>query len=259
MLNRSLLATRRWCLAGVLVSGSLMASEETTEQATQGVDAQQAQAALQTQIDAADEQTREALEELRRLERETRRLDAASAALTGQLAEEAERQQRLATALDTLEETRADLPRIEEDMQTQLRAWIESDLPFLQGERLGRVLTTNETASSAERIAQLLDAWRLELDYGRKVDTWRGRLFPSDGEAREVSYLRLGRIGFYYLTPDGREGGVWDKASAEWQPLDEAARRQVRDGLRMADDQRAPDLLTLPLSITVSDAQEVSP
>jgi len=70
---------------------------------------------------------------------------------------------------------------------------------------------------------------------------------------REVEYLRIGRIGFYYLTPDGREGGVWDKESGEWLALDEPARRQVRNGLRIVNDQRTPELLQLPLSITAND------
>ena len=68
-----------------------------------------------------------------------------------------------------------------------------------------------------------------------------------------MEYLRIGRIGFYYVTPDGREGGVWDKEEGTWLALDEAARRQVRNGLRIAADQRTPELLQLPLSITAND------
>ena len=47
---------------------------------------------------------------------------------------------------------------------------------------------------------------------------------------------------------------MWDKASDEWQALDESARRQVRNGLRIADDQRTPELLKLPLSIIATDS-----
>ncbi|MBP5981082.1 MAG: DUF3450 domain-containing protein [Halomonas sp.] len=255
MLNRPFFVLRGCCLACVLVSGTLMASDETAGQAAQSVEAQQTQAALQQQIDAADEETREALEELRRLERETRQMDAANASLSARLVEEAERQQRLSTALDTLEETRAALPLIEQDMQEQLTRWIEQDLPFLRDERLARVTNSEgqQGENTVERINSLLEAWRVELDYGREIDNWRGRLQGDEGSVREVDYLRVGRIGFYYLTPDAREGGVWDAESNEWQPLDEGARREVRNGLRIAADQRTPDLLRLPLSITVSE------
>ena len=71
MLNRPFFALRGCCLAGVLVSGTLMASDETMDQAAQSVEAQQAQSELQQQIDSADEATRSAIEELRRLERAT--------------------------------------------------------------------------------------------------------------------------------------------------------------------------------------------
>ncbi|WP_311063818.1 DUF3450 domain-containing protein [Halomonas sp. DWK9] len=254
MLKRPFFALRGCCLAGVLVSGTLMASDETMDQAAQSVEAQQTQSELQQQIDRADEATRSSIEELRRLERETRQMEATNATLSSRLASEAERQQRLSQALDTLSDTRAALPMIEQDMTEQLTRWVESDLPFLTDERLARIESAGSPdTGSAERIASLLEAWRAELAYGRDVDSWRGRLEREGASPREVEYLRIGRIGFYYLTPDGREGGVWDKESGEWLMLDEAARHQVRNGLRIAADQRTPELLQLPLSITVND------
>lgn len=225
------------------------------DQAAQSVEAQQVQSELQQQIDRADEATREQLEELRQLEQETRQMSASNAALSSRLASEAERQQRLTQALDTLSDTRAALPVIEQDMAEQLTRWIESDLPFLRGERLARVEGVEVSSQeSAERIAELLEAWRAELAYGRQVDSWRGRLQRDGGAPREVDYLRIGRIGLYYLTPDGREGGVWDQQRGEWLALEERARREVRNGLRIADDQRTPELLQLPLSITATGA-----
>ena len=254
MLKRPFFALRGCWLAGVLVSGTLMASDETMDQAAQSVEAQQTQSELQQQINSADEATRSAIEELRRLERETRQMETTNATLSSRLASEAERQQRLSQALDTLSDTRDALPMIEQDMAEQLTRWIESDLPFLTDERLARVESAgNPEAGSAERIASLLEAWRAELAYGREVDSWRGRLVMEGASPREVEYLRIGRIGFYYLTPDGREGGVWDKEGGEWLALDEPARRQVRNGLRIANDQRTPELLQLPLSITAND------
>ena len=254
MLKRPFFALRGCWLAGVLASGTLMASDETMDQAAQSVEAQQTQSELQQQIDSADEATRSAIEELRRLERETRQMETTNATLSSRLASEAERQQRLSQALDTLSDTRDALPMIEQDMAEQLARWIESDLPFLTDERLAGVESAgNPEAGSAERIASLLEAWRAELAYGREVDSWRGRLVMEGASPREVEYLRIGRIGFYYLTPDGREGGVWDKEGGEWLALDEPARRQVRNGLRIANDQRTPELLQLPLSITAND------
>lgn len=255
--------SKRFCATalGLVLAGSvillpaspLFAAEDpdTSGLVSDGVDAQQTQAALQGRIDQADDQTRSALAELRRLERETRTLRHQNTQRTRQLASEAERQQRLAEALATLEQTRAALPRIEQDMARQLEGFIKNDMPFLKQERLARVQTEGEALESAAHIRRLLKAWRMELDYGREVDSWRGQLSLDEDEAREVDFLRLGRIGWYYLTPDGRKGGVWHSGSREWQPLDEAQRREVRHGLLLAKDQRAPELLTVPLSIKV--------
>ncbi|WNK21554.1 DUF3450 domain-containing protein [Halomonas piscis] len=237
----------------LLPAGPSLAADDpaTSRLAQSGVDAQRTQAALQEQIDQASDQTREALAELRDLESETRTLRQQNRTRAHRLADEAERQRALARALDTLADTREALPRIEQNMARQLSRFIERDMPFLAQERLARV-ENDEALAPAARIRRLLKAWRTELDYGREVDSWRGRLSQADDDAREVDFLRLGRVGWYYLTPDGREGGVWQAERREWQPLDEAGRREVRHGLLMADDQRAPELLTVPLSVKVS-------
>jgi len=242
-------------MVSMLASPSFAAKDpDTSRLALDGVDAQQTQAALQGQIDQADTQTRSALAELRRLERETRTLRYENEKRMRKLAGEATRQRKLAAALDTLEQTRKALPRIEQDMARQLKGFIKKDMPFLEQERLARVQADDATLDSTAHIRRLLKAWRMELDYGREVDSWRGRLTQDDGDERDVDFLRLGRIGWYYLTPDGRKGGVWQTDSREWLSLDESQRREVRHGLLMAKDQRAPGLLTVPLSIEVADA-----
>ncbi|WP_346798745.1 DUF3450 domain-containing protein [Halomonas sp. Bachu 37] len=246
-----LLARSGWLLlVGVMWFSPLTAQESLTREA---YDAQQAQAALQEQIDTADQQTRDALEELRSLERETRHLEQQNAQTAARLAEQAQKQQQRETALATLDQTRQALPRFEQQIATQLKQWIEQDLPFLQEERLARAAslqTVGDAASlsSAERFELLLEAWRAELEYGREMDAWRGRLEDDEGQVREVDYLRVGRVGLYYLSPNGRQGGVWRSQEQTWQALNGSERNQVREGLRLARDQRAPTLLTLPVS-----------
>ncbi|TFH85464.1 DUF3450 domain-containing protein [Billgrantia azerbaijanica] len=231
----------------------------------EALEAQQRQAELQSRIDAADDTTRAQLRELRELERETRHLQARNAELAPQLERQEARLARRETALDTLAATREALPVLKRRLVARLDAWIESDLPFLVEERRARVASLESSLadpelSEADQLERILAAWRAELDYGREFDAWRGYL-GGDGEEerrREVDFLRLARVGLYYLTPDGREGGVWRADEGRWAPLDEAARREVRTGLRIARDQRAPELLTLPLSQSLSSREEAS-
>jgi len=219
----------------------------------------------QSRIEAVDDETLERLAELRRLEAETRRLEARSDTLASRLERRGERLDRREAALDALAETREVLPDIEHALISRLRAWVEHDLPFLGEERLARAERLeagrrDPDASMADRLDRLLASWRIELEYGRELDAWRGTLREGDTR-REVDFLRLGRVGLYSLTPDRREGAVWRADERRWVTLDDAGRLAVRQGLRIARDQRAPELLTLPISwplersVTTADAE----
>lgn len=216
-------------------------------------EAQRHQAELQARIDAADDETRRLIGELREARAEAQRVEAYNA----ELARLVERQEatlaRRERALEGAATTREGLPPLLRGMVERLDHWIEADLPFLRDERRARVASLERVLSDpalapAERLDRVLAAWRGELAYGRELDAWRGLL---DGE-REVDFLRLGRIGLYYLTPDAREGGVWKAEAQAWQPLDKASRQALEKGLRIAREQRAPALLTLPVSQPIS-------
>lgn len=243
--------TALWLLA----VAPAISAETLLEEAGQ---AQRAQAELQARIDAADDEARERLRELRELEAETRRLAARNAELEPQLERRAESLARREAALDSLADTREALPSITQGLEARLARWVEHDLPFLVEERRARVAGLSDPAlSETERLERLLAAWRAELGYGRELDAWRGYLTAGEPR-REVDYLRLGRIGLYYLTPDGREGGVWRADERRWHLLDDDERSEVRKGLRIARDQRAPALLELPVSqpLTSAETQE---
>lgn len=229
----------------MLTAGALQAQAPLVEASHQ---AQRSQAELQARIDEADGETRELLDELRRVEAETRRLEAHNIALAPRLVEREASLDRRAAALDGLEETRAALPALNHGLQTRLDRWLDEDLPFLIDERRARVEGLRDAAvPPTERLARLLSVWRSELAYGRELDAWRGYL--SEGERRRaVDFLRLGRVGLYYLTPDGRQGAVWRAEEARWQALEAGARKEVRKGMRIARGQRAPELLELPVS-----------
>ncbi|MGJ7458335.1 DUF3450 domain-containing protein [Halomonas sp. MA07-2] len=219
---------------------------------TQMQEAQEPQANLQARIDAADDGVRQQLEALRRWERETRRLDAESDLLSPYLASQEERLDQQEAALATRDETQAALPDLQRRLVARLAEWIDRDLPFLGDERRARVASLEATIVDRDmpidkRLERIFAAWRAEFDYGREFDTWRGYLEAGDTR-REVEFLRLGRVALYYLTLDGRAGGVWRAGESRWAALDEEERREVQRGLLIARDQRTPQLLRLPMS-----------
>ncbi|WP_242597222.1 DUF3450 domain-containing protein [Billgrantia sulfidoxydans] len=249
---------RQPCLLCLLWLGLVTAASADPAVREEARQAQRSQAELQARIDAADDASRAMLEELRELERAERRLARENAELAPRIERQAESLRRREQALDTLEETRDALPALQARMVDRLERWIESDMPFLREERLARVASLRSRIgelSAAERWERIVEAWRAELEYGREVDAWRGYL--GDGESRrEVDYLRLGRVGFYYLTPDGRAGRAWQADAGSWAALDETQRREVRNGLRIARDRRAPELLSVPLSQPLESVED---
>nr|WP_299240710.1 DUF3450 domain-containing protein [uncultured Halomonas sp.] len=213
------------------------------------------QAQQQAKIDAADDETRKLLSELSRLETNTRRLSAYNDELERVVTHQADLLERRESALDSATTMQESLPPLLRTLVQRLDRWVDGDLPFLREERKARVdnleqMLINPELDGAERLDRVLSAWRTELDYGREMDAWRGML----NEQREVDFLRLGRVGLYYLTPNGDEGGVWHAAQNEWRPLNDDARRQVHKGLSIARDQRAPELLELPVANPLQNA-----
>jgi hypothetical protein len=128
--------------------------------------------------------------------------------------------------------------------------FVELDVPFLMEERQGRIEALRELMSrsditDAERYRRILEAYQIENEYGRTIETRRGEI-TLEGRPREVEFLRIGRVTYLYQTLDGSETGVWDHANQSWADSSES-RTAVRKGIRIARKQTAPDLLKLPL------------
>jgi hypothetical protein len=91
----------------------------------------------------------------------------------------------------------------------------------------------------------ILEAYQIELDYGRTFDTYEGRL-GTDAMARTVEFARLGRVSLMYRTLDGSESGYWDAKQKTWV-VDPSYERAVEKAIRVARGDDTPDLLTVPV------------
>jgi len=136
-------------------------------------------------------------------------------------------------------------------MIESLDAFVSLDVPFLLSERTRRVEGLREMMSrpdvtEAEKFRRVLEAYQIENDYGRSIEAYRAAL-DEGGSVREVEFLRIGRTALYYQTLDGSEMGRWDQKDRHWVPMDASYRSALRQGLRMARKQAAPNLLLLPI------------
>jgi len=136
-------------------------------------------------------------------------------------------------------------------MIAALEAFVELDVPFLEEERRRRIAGLHELmgrsdVTNAEKYRRIMEAYQIENEYGRTIEAYRGTL-DRDGREITVDFLRFGRIALVYQTLDESETGVWNAESKSWQPVDSSYRSAIRQGIRIARKQAAPDLIQLPL------------
>lgn len=137
-------------------------------------------------------------------------------------------------------------------MISTLASFVALDVPFLPTERTKRVNDLNTMMKRAdisvsEKFRRVLEAYQIEVDYGRTIEAYSG-LLAIDGQEIDVDFLRIGRVSLVYQTRDGSRLGQWSQTSGQWQSLSQDYRLGINKALRIARKQLAPDLIMVPLS-----------
>ena len=238
-------------LAVSLTGGSWRAQAEPLANAVAAqTEADKAAAGSQARIDALDEQTQgiaakyvQALADVDSLNKYNEQL---ARQVKSQDAEVASLEQQL----DALQVTEREVQPLMQQMVETLDQFVALDAPFLLEERSKRVANLQDMmeradVAIAEKYRRILEAYQIELEYGRTLDAYQGRLGEADA-ARIVDFVRLGRVSLMYQTLDGTETGYWNQAKREWQ-RDDSYTKAVKDALRVAKKIGAPDLLRVPV------------
>ncbi len=124
-----------------------------------------------------------------------------------------------------------------------LDQFIASDFPFLAQERTNRLemLKTNmkrADLSIASKYRQILEAYQIEIDYGKTIEAYEGEL-----DQKRVNFLKVGRIGLYYLSFDKQHCAAWDQKSNSWKQLEDSEYTlSLSKAIKIAKKQSSPDL-----------------
>ncbi|MGH1372446.1 MAG: DUF3450 domain-containing protein [Cellvibrionaceae bacterium] len=206
----------------------------------------------QQKIDTIADQTASLLNDFKVVNKQIEGLRVYNSQLEKQLANQL-------TVISQLEESIANVTVMERQVQPLilkmldgLEQFVALDVPFHKQEReerLAMLRNNQERAdiSVAEKFRQVLEAYKIESEYGRKIDTYKDTLNVG-GQDREVNVFRVGRVALMYQTTDTELSGAWDQRQQAWVELDSGEYRSaILKGIRIAKKQASIDVLNLPI------------
>jgi septal ring factor EnvC (AmiA/AmiB activator) len=210
-------------------------------------------ATVQKQIDELSDQTDDLSAKYRTALTQIDSIRIYNHQLRGLISSQQEELTSLQDQLDRVEVVGRSVTPLMLRMIDALDATVALDLPYLSEERTERIanlrkLMTRAAVTNAEKYRLIMEAYQDENEYGRTIEAYRSTLKRGDRDIK-VDFLRFGRIALVYQTLDGMEAGVWNQAKQGWDPLDASYRTAIRQGLRIARKQAAPDLIRLPLPV----------
>lgn len=242
----------KWLLLSLLSLGLAWpaAAADPTDQALDTAEqTNREDAASQSRIDELSEEAREMLEAYRTAITRKQQLEVYNREMEKIVAEQAQRKERLEARIEEVANLAEEIEPLMLRMVDHLERFVESDLPFQPDERRKSIRELRSTLSDpevgvAEQFRRVLEAYQKEAEYGRTMGTYRGELQFGD-EPRLVEFLRVGRVMLFYISPDDANVGYWDRQAEAWKPLPGRYRRPVREGIRVARDQAAPQLIEI--------------
>lgn len=244
-------------MATVVAAGAFcsVASQANTLDAIIKVGEEKTAAAKQSQakIDRLAEEARDLLTDYKTVMKQVDGLKVYNARLQRQIDNQERRIADIDESIDDVTVIQRQMMPLVIRMIDGLEQFVELDVPFNLDERRARIefLRDNVDRSDitvAEKFRQVLEAYNIELQYGRGMETYSDTI-ELNGVTRDVDFLRIGRVSLVYQTTDGEESGVWNPETKSWDSLssgDYAA--AIRKGVRIAKKQATIELLNMPVA-----------
>jgi hypothetical protein len=235
---------------GILLAETASA-QQLNQVLTQGERRIQLAQESQQRVDNVVNQTRSLADQYRQILREIEGLEVYNLLLERQVARQEDQKVQVLSSIDQVTVIQRQIVPLMDRMIAGLEQFVALDVPFLEEERKNRVqnlqsLLERQDVSVAEKFRRVMEAYQIENEYGRTIENYKGSL-EVDGLVREVDFLRIGRVTLVYQTTDGQRQGVWDQQNGQWVALGSEYRNRIRQGLRVARRQIAPELLLLPV------------
>lgn len=207
-------------------------------------------AASQDRINEVRDKTQDAASKYAQAVAESESMEKYNKQLAGQVADQEKEVASIEKQLTEIETTNREVQPLMQEMVDTLERFVAMDVPFLLEERTKRVqslkdLMPRSDVAISEKYRRIIEAYQIELEYGRTLETYAGRIQDANGE-RTVDFVRLGRVSLMYQTLDGSETGYWNAQEKKWV-VDNNYAHAVAEARRVAKKDGAPDLLKIPV------------
>ena len=235
------------CLALVLGGSVHAQSLGATVQAESRIN--QDAGTSQQRVTGLAQQTQDLLAQYRSVVRETESLIIYDDNLARVVTDQRNEIQSINRQLSGLEATNRGVVPLMLEMIDALGQIVEADIPFRVHERRMRVarlrdMMDQSEVTASEKYRRVMEAYQGELEFGRTTEAYSDTL-PTTGQT--VDFLRVGRTLLIYQTSDNRTTGWFNPTSRQFEELPERYRLEVRDGLAIARNEKAPNLVMLPV------------
>ena len=244
-------------LSTVLTAGALFASASYADKSIDAIlQVSQSKTASaqksQRTINKLSADTASLLQEFKRVNKQIDGLRVYNAQLEKQLENQRTVIQDLEDSIDNVTIIERQIQPLILRMLEGLAQYVELDSPLYKEERLQRIAELRENQdradiSVAEKFRQVLEAYNIESEYGRKLHTYTSKL-EVGGVEREVNILGVGKVALMYQTPDTKLSGAWDQSQGAWVELDSGQYRSaILNGLKIAKKQASINVMEMPI------------
>ena len=239
-------------LLSLFAFSSVIYSQEIVDQTLNSqVDANVPGVVAQKEIDSLDEQAKKLYYEFKDTVSEYEGLRRYDDQLEKIVFSQEDEIKDILAQIDSLDNVNKEiLPFLKETVDS-LRKFIELDMPFLKESRISRIddldsIILQSNVTTAEKFRKVFEAYQLEAGFGNTIETYPG-FIDVDNQTITVDYFRIGRLGWYYRSANGRETGYWDKFSENWVHTGGKLNDEIKLALDIANRQTPPNFITLPV------------
>ncbi|MBE9547833.1 MAG: DUF3450 domain-containing protein [Proteobacteria bacterium] len=203
----------------------------------------------QQKISNLASQTQDLLNDFRKVVNETNGLKVYNTQLEKVVTDQRNEKKSITNQLAGLEATNRGVTPLMIDMVNMFDQIVESDIPFHIEQRRNRVvklkaMLDRADVNTSEKYRRVMENYIAELEYGRTTEAYRGQL--EDGTV--VDFLRVGRTMLLYQSSDLKRTGRYNIETRAFEDLGDDYRLEIKEGLSIAKNEKAPDLVPLPVT-----------